>query len=425
MSSIEIMGRGILVKKPQSIQAVYLYLVLGNTLAASFIWGINTIFLLDAGLSNFEAFLANAFFTVGMVLFEVPTGIIADTFGRRMSYLLGSVTLAISTLLYLFMWQIQGPFWGWALSSMLLGLGFTFFSGALEAWLVDALKATGFKGNLESIFARGQMVGGGAMLLGSLAGGFIAQATNLGVPYILRSAVLVINFATAFFLMKDLGFTPQKTKQPLGEMKKIFVSSIDHGLKKPTIRWIMFAAPFTSGVSIYIFYALQPFLLELYGDEKAYGIAGLVAAIAALAQIAGGVTAPFIRKLFQRRTEALFLGTLITGIILLMVSLVNSFWVALVFIFFWGLIFAALAPIRQAYLNGEIPSKQRATVLSFDSLMGSSGGIIIQPLLGKSADVWNYSTSYAMAAFLQLASLPFVFLARRENAVSDPIKNEK
>jgi hypothetical protein len=50
-------------------QRIYLTLTLGNTLAASFIWGINTLFLLDAGLSNLEAFAANAFFTAGMVLF--------------------------------------------------------------------------------------------------------------------------------------------------------------------------------------------------------------------------------------------------------------------------------------------------------------------------------------------------------------------
>ena len=71
--------------------------MLGNTLAASLIWGINTIFLLDAGLSNLEAFAANAFFTAGMVLFEVPTGIVADMWGRRISFLLGTVTLAVTT----------------------------------------------------------------------------------------------------------------------------------------------------------------------------------------------------------------------------------------------------------------------------------------------------------------------------------------
>src|SRR4051812_27121856 len=124
---------------PRAIQRTYLLLLVGNTLAASLIWGINTIFLLDAGLSNFEAFAVNAFFTVGMVLFEVPTGIVADTVGRRASYLFGTVTLAASTLLYVWLWRVEAPLWAWAVGSILLGLGFTFFSGAVEAWLVDAL----------------------------------------------------------------------------------------------------------------------------------------------------------------------------------------------------------------------------------------------------------------------------------------------
>jgi MFS family permease len=86
----------------KSIQRNYLILTLFNTLSSSFIWGINTLFLLDAGLSNSEAFAANAFFTAGMVVFEIPTGVIADTLGRRASYLLGSFTLFITTLIYFF-----------------------------------------------------------------------------------------------------------------------------------------------------------------------------------------------------------------------------------------------------------------------------------------------------------------------------------
>src|SRR4029453_19341519 len=105
---------------PRSIQRTYLVLMLGNTLAASFIWGINTIFLLDAGLTNLEAFAANAFFTAGMVVFEVPTGIVADTVGRRASYLLGTVTLAVSTLFYVLLWELEAAFWLWAIASMLL-----------------------------------------------------------------------------------------------------------------------------------------------------------------------------------------------------------------------------------------------------------------------------------------------------------------
>src|SRR5262245_59174401 len=186
------------------VQRVYLVLLLLHTLAASFIWGINTLFLLDAGLNNAQAFGANAFFTAGMVVFEVPTGVVADTRGRRLSYLLGTFTLAVSTMLYLGMWYASAPFWAWALASTALGLGFTFFSGAVQAWLVDALTDTGYfrdGGRLETVLARGKIVEGVAMLGGSVAGGLIAQATNLGVPYVLRTLVLMASFALAYALM--------------------------------------------------------------------------------------------------------------------------------------------------------------------------------------------------------------------------------
>jgi MFS family permease len=405
----------------RKIQRIYLLLTLGNTLAASFIWGINTLFLLDAGLSNLEAFAANAFFTAGMVLFEVPTGVVADTWGRRTSYLLGTLTLAGSTLLYYLLWQMNAAFWWWAIVSILIGLGFTFFSGAVEAWLVDALTFSGYDGELEAVFGRGQMVGGVAMLGGSVAGGVIAQATSLGVPFLLRVGVLVLMFGVAFAVMRDVGFTPARGHHPLRDMKTVFTASLDHGLRNPPVRWVMLAAPFGAGVGIYTFYALQPFLLDLYGNEKAYGIAGLAAAIVAGSQIAGGYLAPKIRGLFHRRTTALILGTVVSTGLLAALGFTTSFALALFLLVLWGLVFAAVLPIRQAYLNGLIPSNQRATVLSFDSLMGNTGGVVIQPVLGKSADVWSYGTSYVIGAGFQALALPFLFLSRRERAAADTV----
>jgi MFS family permease len=406
----------------RSVQRTYLLLMLGNTLAASFIWGINTIFLLDAGLSNLEAFGANAFYTAGMVLFEVPTGIVADTVGRRASYLLGTVTLTASTLLYVLLWQMGAPFWQWALVSMLLGLGFTFFSGAVEAWLVDALSATGFKGELEAVFGRGQMVSGAAMLTGSVAGGFIAQQTSLGVPFVLRGAILLVMFAVAFKLMHDVGFSPARGGRPLAEMRKIASASIDHGWRVPAVKWLMVESLFVGGVGFYVFYALQPYLLELYGDPEAYQVAGLVAAVVAGAQILGGMAAPRIRRLFARRTSALLATAGASVVTLGLIGLVETFWGVMALIVVWGLLFAATMPIRQTYLNGLIPSRQRATILSFDSLMGSTGGVWSQPLLGRAADVWGYAPSYLMSAGISALALPTLALSRRERAGADMVE---
>ncbi len=406
------------------VQRTYLLLILLTTLAASFIWGINTLFLLDAGLSNTEAFAANAFFTLGQVIFEVPTGVVADTRGRRFSFLLGAGTLLAATLLYLVMWNLQAPFWGWALSSMLLGLGFTFFSGATEAWLVDALAATGFTGSLESVFGRAQVVGGGAMLVGSVGGGFIAQATDLGVPYIVRAAMLGVTLVVAWWFMHDLGFTPERGVTPVRAVRTVLSGAIDGGLRNRPVRWLMLAAPFTVGVGFYAFYALQPYLLELYGDPTAYGIAGLAAAVVAAAQILGGLTVPWVRRLFKRRTDALVLASVLTAALLALIGLTTSFVLALALMTAWCLIFAMESPLRQAFINGLIPSQQRATVLSFDSLIGSTGGVVAQPVLGRTADAFGYPASYVVSAGIQALALPFVLLARRENAVSDPIDRE-
>ena len=396
------------------VQRIYLVLLLLHTLAASFIWGINTLFLLDAGLTNAQAFAANAFFTAGLVLFEVPTGVVADMRGRRLSYLLGTLTLAVSTLLYLLMWRIAAPFWAWAVSSALLGLGFTFFSGAVQAWLVDALKAHGYEGALDPIFARGEIVEGVAMLGGSVLGGYVAQVTNLGVPYVLRAAALALSFATAFLLMRDVGFTPKRDGGALRQAKSIVSGALRYGFANPPVRWVMIASAFTDGVSIYGFYAMQPYLLELYGDPKAYGIAGLSAAIVGGAQIAGGVLVARVSRVVTRRTTLLLASVLASGLTLVLIGLVPRFPVAVTLLVVWGLLFATVSPVRQAYLNDQIPSEQRATGLSFDSLMGSGGGVIAQPILGKTADIWGYPASYLAAATIQLMAAPFIWLVRRQ-----------
>jgi MFS family permease len=121
---------------------------------------------------------------------------VIDRWGRRrIPHRLGTLTLAVATALYVLLWWAEAPFWQWVAVSLMPGLGFTFFSGATEAWLVDALTAAGFEGTLESVFGRGQVVNGAAMLVGSVAGGFLAQLTNLGIPFLLRTAILLLMFS--------------------------------------------------------------------------------------------------------------------------------------------------------------------------------------------------------------------------------------
>jgi MFS family permease len=221
--------------------------------------------------------------------------------------------------------------------------------------------------------------------------------------------------------MHDLGFTPAREASPIAAVRTVVRSAVDGGFRNPPVRWLMLASPFTVGVGFYAFYAAQPYLLELYGDETAYGIAGLAAALIAGAQIVGGLLVSRVRRLFSRRTHALILGGVLNVALLVAIGLIDSFIVALVLLALWALIFAFEMPMRQAFINGLIPSEQRATVLSFDALLGSAGGVVAQPALGRAADLYGYPASYVVSGALQALAIPFVFLARRENAPSVPI----
>jgi MFS family permease len=166
---------------------------------------------------------------------------------------------------------------------------------------------------------------------------------------------------------------------------------------------------------------MQPYLLQLYGDPKAFGIAGLAAAVVGGAQIGGGLLVPHLARVFRWRTSVLLTAVVLSSVALAAITVASHFWMALGLFAVWGLAFAAIMPVRQAYVNGLIPSEHRATVLSFASLMGSSGGVAFQPALGRTADVWGYPLSYACSAALQAASIPALWLARRRRASSDTI----
>ena len=233
--------------------------------------------------------------------------------------------------------------------------------------------------------------------------------------------MLGVTLVVAFRFMHDIGFTPERGAAPLRAVRNVFDGAVEGGLRNPPVRWLMLAAPFNVGVGFYVFYAVQPYLLQLYGDPSAYSVAGLAAALFAGASMVGGLLVPRLRRLFRRRTTALLLGLVAELVFLVVIGVTDSFVIAIVALIVSSILGAVEIPIRQAFVNGLIPSAQRATVLSFDSLMGSTGGVVAQPLLGRAADAYGYGASYVIAAGVQALALPLVLLARRERASSDPI----
>lgn len=414
---------------PARIQRTYLTLILLQTLAASFIWGVNTLFLLDAGLSLTEAFIANAAYTAGMVVFEIPTGVVADAAGRRTSFIIGAVTLLLTTVAYLGLWYVGAHVIWWIAVSAMLGLGYTFFSGATEAWLVDALEATGFDGAIDTVFGRGQTMTGTAMLLGTITGGFLAQV-NLAVPYVARSVLLVAVIVAAYIAMHDIGYTPVRGASIREEVSTIMKASIKHGFGNPPVRMFMFAAPFGMGIGVWVFYAFQPYLLELFGDPDAVYLSGVAAALFALAQMIGGASVKWVRKHFGSRTGIILIQVVVSSLALAGVGAAQwldtpvGMYVAIALLGLVALGWALSGPVQQAYINEVIPSQQRATVLSFTSLMSSAGGVVSQPALGRVADVYSLGLGYIVAAGLYLLQAPFIWAVRRMGLGADDFVKE-
>jgi MFS family permease len=126
-----------------------------------------------------------------------------------------------------------------------------------------------------------------------------------------------------------------------------------------------------------------------------------------------------VRRRFHKRTSALLFATALSVATLITLAFTTNFWVAIVLLAVWGIASSIDDPVHRAYLNDMIPSSQRATVLSFDSLLGSAGGVVFQPILGRSADLGGYGASMLWSGVITAFAIPFVLLSRAQRPPAD------
>lgn len=399
----------------------YLTLTGLYTLAASLIWGVNTLFLLDAGLTLGQVFTVNAIFTAAMAIFEIPTGVLADTRGRRYSFLLSIAILLVGTVGYVAAAFATDNFWWFALASVVLGLGYTFYSGAMEAWLVDALHAADFEGELDDIFARGSMVSAAAMLVGSIAGGLLGTL-NLSAPFIARILLLGLVFVIAYLTMHDLGFSPRAVTvaQLPTEMRLVAQDSVRYGWQNHSVRLLIMASFIQSIFMAWGFYAWQPYFLELLGANAPW-VAGVIAALVALATMAGNSVVEWSARRCGRRTTLLLIAATVQSLAIIGMGLATSFWLAVGLYLLAMFTVGIYGPVKQAYLHGLTPSTQRATVISFDSLVSSGGSVVGQTGLGRLAGVRSLGAGYVVGGLVTVLAWPVLWQLRRRDDHEDII----
>jgi MFS family permease len=237
--------------------------------------------------------------------------------------------------------------------------------------------------------------------------------------------LLVAVIVVAFVSMHDIGFTPQRAASIRAEVTTILRASIVHGFGNPPVRMFMLAAPFGLGLGIWIFYAFQPYLLQLFGDPDAVYLSGIAAALFAVAQMIGGASVKWVRRHFSSRTGIILVQIVVSSLALVGVGAAElleipiGFWVAIALLAVVSLGWAVSGPVQQAFINEVIPSQQRATVLSFSSLMTSAGGVVTQPVLGRIADVYSLGLGYAVAGAVYMIQFPFVWAVRKMGLKAD------
>ena len=375
--------------------------------------------------------LVNATFSAGQIVFEVPTGVVADTVGRRVSFLLGIGALMVATLGYVGSALLGWGMAGFILASILLGFGFTCQTGAVDAWLVDALDSTGFSGSKNRVFARSGMFNGISMLVGTLGGGFLGQV-SLAVPYLVRTGLLLAAFVVTLAFMRDIGFEPRPLKVARfgEESRKIFQAGLAHGWRHPVIRPLLFVSLMNGLLMWYLFYASQPYALELLGNEQLVWVAGVITALFAISGVGGNALVGRISRtrLGSRPASVLVVSTAgmalfatgmgLTGLLAPAGGHIAAFGVVVALLAGYGVLSGIVGPVRQAYINEHIPSSQRATVLSFDSFFGDIGAVGGQLGLGYAAQAVSKALAYTIGGIVYFAAAP---LYGRAGKASDKV----
>ncbi|MEX0749726.1 MAG: MFS transporter [Dehalococcoidia bacterium] len=359
-------------------------------------WPIWVIYLQkERDLSLTQITLLDTPFFLLIVFAEVPTGAIADRYGRRISLMLGSLMFAIAV----FIFGVAENYLVILLSYTAWGLALTLQSGADTALLYDSLKSMGREEEFQKINGRLWALTSLAVLLAILIGAPIAAATSLSVPILLSAGVALAAVPVALS-MREPSYRGHEEPEPYLRMVRNGVR--DAWNKKPLRYIIAFSGVLQAAVFAPLIF-LQPFL-----DSFDVGT-GNLGLWQAPVRAAGMMSAFFAHRLISRLGErGTFLAMPVAlGIAYLSLAGMDNMWVYAAFIPV-GFVAGLSNPALSDYVNRRIPSDRRATMLSIQNLAGSVLLAFIEPISGALADTVGLRGMFLMFGVLTLVIGPAI-----------------
>ncbi|MEA2024681.1 MAG: MFS transporter [Actinomycetota bacterium] len=240
------------------------------------------------------------------------------------------------------------------------------------------------------------------------------------MPFLLRSALLTALLVLAFFGMHDIGFRPRPVtlRTMPAEARAVATAGIRHGWGVRSLRLIMIAGAVQSGFFFWAWYAWQPYFLELL-DRDAVWVAGVVTALLSVAMIVGNILVRLFTRFCGRRTTILLWTAFVFAGASIGVGWARDSPVALGFLIVASIAMGVQMPVRQTLIHAMVPSAERATVVSFDSLAAGVGSVAGQAGLGVYSERQGYSAAYVIGGAVTLLAVPVVWTARRMKAPAD------
>lgn len=366
----------------------------------AFHFGTYVLFLLSHQLTLFEISLVNMVFMTTMFLFEVPTGAVADIFGRRFSYLLSCLVTAAGFLFYGFSSTLAG----FMVAEAILALGATLTSGALDAWFVDSLKFYGYQGSFHNLFAHQAKILNGATILGALAGGYLGRL-NLAYNWFVAGFGFLLVAWLASRIMKEEYFHPNGNgmRNVLSDFREVTGNSFQYVRKSKAFILLVLVG---AGVSVAVMapnMQWQPIFQQYFNDPALFGWlwAGMSVAV-----IIGNTLVPWLTRKLPGQKWVFALALLVIGVGVIVTPWASGMLVTLLFFLFHEMGRGVLRPSLDAYLNRTISSNWRATLLSIYSMATTGGAALGLLVSGYLAERFSIPLTWTLAGGLLLLLIP-------------------
>lgn len=385
------------------------YLVLTGTfnLAVSISCGTYVSFLISRGLNLFEVNLVNVAYFMAMFIFEVPTGAFADTFGRKKSYVISCVLFSAGMVAYSQSYTMAG----FIAAEILAGIGRTFGNGAYHAWFVDTLRHHGFEGSTAPLFRKEQLTRQFVSIPGAILGAY-AGTFDLAYPWLIGGIMgLVVALISWFAMREDYFVAPPRMSvvKSMREMFRMARQGMDFARKSRVVRLIVVMNAVLAFCVQSPNMQWQPFFGSAVGSVSWFGYiwAGIAICIFAGIHLSAKAWA------LMRDDGTIMAWCLVATGTLIVCTVLAKDWVIVSILLFLAheIPRGTYGPIRDAYLNDHTDQRDRATVISCQSVFSHLACLSGLLLGGLVAHATSISVAWLVSGIV-LVTVPFVLLKR-------------